>query len=338
MGFFDWLLGSGGEVCPGNERLAGAVERVIDATDPRLRLLGNARERLCPAVTRALDYADRVAASLPPCIETSPQNWAQSPVLRAFFVRPPDVAEALAGSRDLQDFLASTAGAGLDRVCCVVAATRSEQTVLGAALEGEILRHDVEQKTVSFRHFRLFGFAATEDALRRRIADIVLEGLVIAALREVAVRQQQGERLVFSQRLLAGRLQLLEQSRAGLDALECDTYHGRDIERLRGQLDANAAELHALESAGKGLEATLGGIIRTLDDAESVIHAEPLAFHLDAMNILVPPDRPGAAEVPLLEFSTATPGSSRRVAFLAAVPRDAVAERKMDLSAGMRML
>ena len=56
------------------------------------------------------------------------------------------------------------------------------------------------------------------------------------------------------------------------------------------------------------------------------------------MNILVPPDRPGAAEVPLLEFSTATPGSSRRVAFLAAVPRDAVAERKMDWSAGMRML
>ena len=110
MGFFDWLLGSGGEVCPGNERLAGAVERVIDATDPRLRLLGNARERLCPAVTRALDYADRVAASLPPCIETSPQNWAQSPVLRAFFVRPPDVAEALAGSPDLQDFLASKIG------------------------------------------------------------------------------------------------------------------------------------------------------------------------------------------------------------------------------------
>ena len=83
---------------------------------------------------------------------------------------------------------------------------------------------------------------------------------------------------------------------------------------------------------------TLAGIIRSLDDAESVIHAESLAFYLDAMNILVPPDRPGAAEVPLLEFSTATPGSSRRVAFLAAVPRDAVAERKMDWSAGMRML
>lgn len=46
-------------------------------------------------------------------------------------------------------------------------------------------------------------------------------------------------------------------------------------------------------------------------DAGSVIHAEPLWFYLDAMNIRVPPNRPGAAEVPLLEFSTATSGSSR---------------------------
>ena len=37
MGFLDWLLGKGGEVCDGDPRLAEAVARVIDATDPRLR-------------------------------------------------------------------------------------------------------------------------------------------------------------------------------------------------------------------------------------------------------------------------------------------------------------
>ena len=35
---------------------------------------------------------------------------------------------------------------------------------------------------------------------------------------------------------------------------------------------------------------------------------------------------------------TATPGTSRRVAFLASVPRHAVAERKLDLAAGLRLL
>lgn len=56
------------------------------------------------------------------------------------------------------------------------------------------------------------------------------------------------------------------------------------------------------------------------------------------MNIVVPEGSADAAIVPLLEFSTATPGSSRRVAFLASVPRHAVAERKLDLASGMRLL
>ena len=79
-------------------------------------------------------------------------------------------------------------------------------------------------------------------------------------------------------------------------------------------------------------------MIRTLEAADAVIHAEKLSLSLDAMNIVVPPGSPDAAIVPLLEFSTATPGSSRRVAFLASVPRHAVAERKLDLAAGMRLL
>ena len=192
--------------------------------------------------------------------------------------------------------------------------------------------------SVSFRHFRLFGFAATEEALRQRIADTVLEGLVIAALREINNRQQQGDRLAFAQRLLSGRLALMEKSRAGLDALECGSWKGRDIERLRDSLASNAAELAAHHSAGSGLDATLDGVIRTLEAADAVIHAEKLSLSLDAMNIVVPEGSADAAIVPLLEFSTATPGSSRRVAFLASVPRHAVAERKLDLAAGMRLL
>ncbi len=181
--------------------------------------------------------------------------------------------------------------------------------------------------------------AGAEGAVvRQRIADTVLEGLVIAALREINRRQQQGDRLAFAQRLLSSRLELMEKSRAGLDALECGSWKGRDIERLRDSLAANAAELAAHHSAGSGLDATLEGVISTLEAADAVIHAEKLSLSLDAMNIVVPPGSPDASIVPLLEFSTATPGSSRRVAFLASVPRHAVAERKLDLAAGMRLL
>lgn len=338
MGLLDWLFGTPRGACAGDARRDEALAQLIDAVDPRLRLVGTARERLCPAVATALDYADGVAASLAPCVDTRPAAWAASPVLRAFFVRPADVAETLATSQDLQDFLASPVAIDVAQVYCVIAATRSEQTVLGPALDGDILRQDVQQTAVSFRHFRLFAFSASDGAMRRRVADIVLEGLVLAALRRVAERQQEGERLAFAQRLLAGRLQLIEQSRAGLDALEPDSWRGRDIDSLRARLAANSAELHALEAAGNGLEATVDTVVQTLADAATLIRAEPLCLHLDAMNIVVPPEHAGARAVPLLEFSTATPGTSRRVAFCATFPRSAVAERRMDWDAGMRML
>ena len=149
---------------------------MIDATDPRLRLLEGVRERSCPAVTHARlrRSGGRRATALH---RHHPDNWSASPVLRASScARPWMWRRRSATATTCRTSLASPAGSA-QTGCCVIAATRSEQTVLRHRLDGDIVRHDVEQKTVSFRHFRLFGFAATEEALRQRIADIVLEGL-----------------------------------------------------------------------------------------------------------------------------------------------------------------
>ncbi len=337
MAFFDWLLGkrdSGDD----DLRLKAAVSRVIEGSDPRLRFVDGVDDRLSPAVAHALAYADQVAAGIPPMVLTSPSDWAQSPVLRAMFVGPDEVTAMLSNSLDLHDFLASPAARGMARVYCMVAATRMEQTVLGPAMDGEHLRQDVQQKAVSFQHFRLFGFAPTEEGLRNRIRDIVLEGLVLAALRVIAEQQHRSETLTFNRKLLQNRLRLMEQSRPGLDALECHSYRGRDVERLRRELADNEAGLKALESSGPGLDARLAALTATLDAAESVIRAQALCLWLDAMNILSNPGVAGAQAVPLFEFSTATPGQSRRTAFLASIPREVVAERKMDFEAGVRML
>ncbi|RTL42227.1 MAG: hypothetical protein EKK49_01140 [Rhodocyclaceae bacterium] len=338
MGFFDWLLGGRSASCAGDERLQAAVARVIGSIDPRLQFLDDASSRLCPAVTHALKYADQVVACIPPCVEMNSQAWSQNPVLRTVFARPADVAETLSASVDLQDFLASPAAVGLERVCCMVAATRVEQNVLGIALEGDQLRQDVPQTTVSFQHFRLFAFAADEAALFRRIHELVLEGLVMAALQEIAVRQRQSDQLPFDHQLLQTRLSLLERSRPGLDALECHSWRGRDLDGLRRQLADNEAALVERSVSGAGLEMVLAAVIETLLAAERIIHARRLALRVNAMNVLVEADKDDALNVPLIEFSTPTAVGTRRSAFLASFARDAVVERKLDFAAGMRLL
>lgn len=333
MGFFDWLFGSK-QCCAGDARLAAAVEQVIEGTDPRIKIIADARERLAPAVAEALGHARRLVDGLPPCIEMTPDAWRASPMLRTMFARPADLADTLSNSPDLREFLGSAQARGLARIHCVVAATRAERTVFGAAMEGDILRQDIAQKTVGFSNFRLLGFSPTEELLRARIEDIALETLVLVALRDIAERKQHGEQLETYRQLLLTRLRVIEQSGAGLDAMrESHSRAAGELERLRCELAANEAELTALKIGGSGIDATLEQLVQALHDAESVIGAQHLSFRLDAMNIVVGAAVADASTIELIEFSTANPDRPRRVAFLASFPRDSVVVRRVDYDA-----
>lgn len=338
MGVLDWLFGSKARY-EGDERLRAAVERVIDGTDPRIRAVDDARERLAPAVEHALTYVHDLVGLIPPSTEISPEAWTHSPLLRAMFVGPADVASTLSNSPDLREFLGSPQAMGMDVIHCVVGATRIERTVFGAAMDGDQLRQDVAQKTVGFNDFRLAGFSPTEAALRDRVEEIALEGLLLAALRDIAENRQRGEQLETYRQLLLTRLRLMEQSGAGLDAmLKSDSWQGRDLERLRGQLAENEAELATLKMAGSGFETTLELVIGALRNAESVIRPQRVSFRLNSMNILVGPDAADASTIELLEFSSINPEHPRRVTFPVSFSRYAVAERHVNFDAMLQML
>jgi hypothetical protein len=338
MGFFDWLFGSAG-VGSGDSRVMAAVDRVIEGTDPRLKAVSGARERLAPAVEKALAYVDSTLVAIPAGVELSPENWSATPLLRAFFTRPADIPAAIAASRDVREFLKQPASTGMDVLHGVVAATRVERTVLGHAMEGDMLRQDVAQKTVSFSDLRIAGFTADEATLRGRLSDFVLEQLVLAALRGIADNRQRSGQLEAYRQLLQTRLRLLEQSAGGLDAvLEGAAEELPDIARLRGQLAANEAELSAIRPAGGGLESCLDPVIAALHDAESIIRPKLLTLRLNAMNILVGDDVADAADIRLVEFSTANPERPRRVGFLAHFPRSAFVEKVVDFDALLRSI
>ena len=339
MGFFDRLFGNWRST-EQDVRLNEAIEQVIKGTDPRMRALGEVKSRLAPAVSRALDFARGMAARLPACIEMSPAVWDGTPMLRAMFARPADIAHTLSASEDLRDFLATPEALGVDPLYCVVASTRHERTVLGVAMEGDMLRQDVVQKTVSFGDFRLVGFSASEEMLRARIEEIVFEGLVIAALHVmVEGRHLQGEQLEARRRLLRARLQLMEKGGGGIDAaLDAGMNRGVDIAELRAELADNEAELAKLREGPTGLHGILELLVASLQEAEPILQPQTLSLRLDAMNILVGAKAPEASDIELFEFSTVFKNRPRRVAFLASFPRSIIVERRMDIGAALRSL
>jgi hypothetical protein len=338
MSFFDNLFGKK-EYSAADARLKSAVDKVMEGTDPRLKVISGARQRLVPAVEHALAFASAAVGHMPPSIELTPEKWSSSPLLKAFFTRPATITDTLARSQDIRSFLQSSEAQEIETLYGIVAATRVERTILGSAMEGDILRQDVAQKTVSFSDFRVAGFARSEAEIRTALEDFILEQLVLAALREVAGNKQRSDQLGAYRQLLLTRLRLLEQSGAGLDSmLDSAPQEATDIGRLRSQLAANEAELNELRPAGVGLESYLEPVIEALQGAEKIIQPKRLQLRLNAMNILVGADAADAADIELVEFSTVNEGRPRRVGFLVHFPRSTIVERPIDLDALLRSI
>lgn len=338
MGFLDWLFGHHQEHA-GDDRLRAIVDKVIEATDPRLKAVSHARERLLPAVEHALDFAHALAAGVPESLELTPDNWVKVPLLKAMFVRPTDIAETLATSSDLRDFLAAEQSQGLERIHCVFAATCTERTVLGMAMDGDMLRQDVAQKTVGFGDFRLVGFSPSDAALRERVEEIVLEGLVLAALKAIAENRQHADQLTIYRQLLLTRLRLMEQSCVGMNSMLADgARENRDIDQLRRELAANEAALSSLKAESGGFDSVLDHVSEVLHNAETVIDPHRVFLHLNAMNIIVDAGAADASTIELLEIATLNPQRPRRVAFFATFPRGQVVERHLDFDAMLRSL
>jgi len=335
MGFFDWLFPLPPRPA-GHDDLDHAIDQVMASADPRLKVLTGARERLSPAVARALVYARHVSTRQPPAIPLGAEHWAHQPILRALFVQPDEISHTINQSPDLREYLDHSSSPATDQLFCIVAVTPAEHVVLGTAMDGEMLRREVEQHVVSFGDFRLLGFSPGLPALQVRIQEMVLEALVLDALAKIAADRRLSQSLEAEHSLLLHRLNLFSKSRAGLNSLEVHGPHHQDLDSLRQQLMENEQRLADLKPENGWLEATLAKLVECLTEAPRTLPIQPLELWLNAMNVLQPPQAPDAMPVTLLEVER--PQRPRRLYFPAIIASTALAPRHLDIDGALRLL
>ena len=341
MGILDrfWNRAGGDAHRADGARLAAAIDKVVQGTDPRIKLAKGYRRRLEPAVARALEHAADVARSLPAALDLAPARWASEPVLRAMFARAEDIPGLISTSPSLREYARQNAHSGVDPVYCILTATLRERTVLAHALEGEILRADVAQRTVAFAEPRIVAGAASEEEFRRALEDWCLEQMVLAALERIAGMRARRERLQAQRELLRARLRMLQRAGAGLGGvLASQEAPAEDAEHLREQLERND---RALEEAGAGirtLDAYLERVAEVLAHPEQVVSRREVNLTLDAMNVVGAPGAAGTVDLAFGEFAVTHPEPRRRVALLVRVARRDVPSSGPSLEAAMKLL
>jgi hypothetical protein len=275
---------------PDHGGVAEMVERIV-ALSPHLRMARRYEARLEPAVVTALRYVAGIVGAIPPAREASAGAWSSDAYIRAFFAAGDAVAPALSRSRDLRAFFEQNPD--LSEAYAVLGMAMQEKRILGTALEGEMMRRDVVQETVSFSDHQVRMCGRTEAELREEIVRRLVAQLGLQGMARYAAQQTQRDMLEHERALLRTRLQLLERKGVGVGALVGD---GREeagcdeLARLQESILENEGAIQRLGLRSEALDRELAEVCAVLADPAAHLFVSTRRCILNRMNVVLPPE------------------------------------------------
>ena len=309
MSILNWWRGRSGSASDAldGQRVDEAVERVVQTTNPKLRFATRYHSRLAPAVRTALAYVSEVVAAVPPVREASRAAWASDPYLQAFFATADDIPLAFSRAPDLRAYFEQNPG--VPEAFALLGMEMTERKVLGMAVEGDILRRDVEQTTVRFGDYRVRICGRSEPDLKAEIERRLVDQLALEGLARIVADQSRRTELEQARALLKSRLQMLERRGAGMrGALGGETAGKDELARLQSQIEENTRNLGDLGGGAQMFDFELEHISKVLAEPAQHFYVSKRKLRIDRMNVVV--EDGGAQPSTELEFPVArVPGT-----------------------------
>ena len=232
----------------GAPEMLPAIERAVSAVEPLLRQISGYPEHYRKPVATALEYAHRLAASVPGPVVVDRESYSRDAFVHALFPDIDSVTGAICSSLSLQDYLRDFPAS--DEFYALMGMRRYEKTVVGMELSGQTVQRDVVQKAVYFTTHTIENPAPSEQRARELVAMSFFDSLVGKVRKRVEQRKQ------------GKQSQLLEK----------DTL----MARLR---TANALERPALEDELAGMMSRLQSAVSSLDLRNYAADFEAVLLH-----------------------------------------------------------
>lgn len=288
---------------PDRPLVEALIEAVVDAVDPRLRVVSRYREKLAPGVRRTIAYLRTLAPAISEVVELSRAAWSANPLLGAWFATPEEVSALLGRSHEMHAFFDSHPDA--PEAVALLGMQMQERTALGAAPAGESIQREVEQKTVSFSGHRIIAPAADPLACRREVGTRILRRLAALALRRIVAREQRVTELEERKAILATRLRLLTLRRGGLESIAGDAPdESAEIESIERALKATVDDYIETKTNLATLDGTISIVNGILGAPEAHLALASVRRRVNRMGVIVSSDaKEAAADLELHELS-----------------------------------
>jgi hypothetical protein len=277
-----------GAVSPGLGQpvLPLVIEKVIDGTDSRIRLVNGYRKKLQPSVDTALEFVDDLVSRIPGSIFISQSTFQTDPYVNAFFVNTDDVRGIVAHSSEISDFVELYGSRTELQCCCLLCMRKTARPVLGMALSGDILRRDVRQIAVSFSDHHIYSPAPDETAAREGLRTCLLDGLITGALASLMQNKRHHYQLQSDRHTLYARLRHLEYK------ARTATLQGGEGAAIAEGIATTRGKIRMLEDGLMRLrpstpQVSLDHVNDLFRQPEQYIRMEKSSLKLDKMGMLI---------------------------------------------------
>jgi hypothetical protein len=160
-----------------DEALCQAIDRAVEAVDPRLKAVSDYRHRLASATDHALRHCAAVAAGIPGPVEIGSRAFANDPLVHALFATSGDITDMLGKSREVREFFADPDNAGQDEFFGLLGMRQRYKAVAGVALNGDVVQHGVPQRLLYFADHTLGELGSGHEVTRRGLQEAAFDGL-----------------------------------------------------------------------------------------------------------------------------------------------------------------
>lgn len=274
---------------PDLAQVDAAIDQLIDASDPRLRLVRHYQHRLRPVMQQALAHVDQLVERIPGALPVCAQAFSADPRVKAFFSNIDHLHKVYCNSRALQEFFSSPEFSCSDECYALLCMNRDERHVLGMGLENDQLRQDVKQTLVSFASHQLLSPAPDEQQARASLHHCLMQGLLRQAGSGLSDGIKQRRQLRLQQHQLHSHLRAL-QAGGGDDAAE-PAQRRQQRRETRQQLQAVEQQLAELERQLGDINGHLDVLIEGLQQAPETIRIDSCPMRLSATNVKLDPQR-----------------------------------------------
>jgi hypothetical protein len=263
-----------------------AIERAVDGTDPRLRMLGKYRKQLREPVELAVRHVVELVDGLPETVPLGRSRYSTDPYVRAFFASNDHLQEVLGGFRTIRDYLQGLPGLPPREIFGLLTLEWKERKILGMEQQGGRVMRDVQQVSVSFFNHRFVCPSDSRDETSLELKKRAFDYLLKMALEKISATRGKHQQLKREQQLLDKKLAAMKNGGWGLETmLSPGEEPAPDMGALAAKIDAVESELLALGNASGGLDRNFELLAAVLAQPAHWLHRDNVCLRLNAMGV-----------------------------------------------------